>query len=258
MKARIESFEDIVFENRNKAYGAYELRKKYSKHGTIALLISIGLFSFALAGPLIANILNNRNFERLLTNNTVVELEGIQAEKPDIKLPEPPPETIDIKQVRFTAPTIVEEISEPYLELDINDELVENANPTDIDTTSKLIIVDKPTNDFDDDSKIKNVFDIQEKPMFPGGDSELLKFIATTAIYPEAAIDGGIEGTVYIRFVVTKSGKIGKTLVLRSIDPILDDEALRVVKALPSWIPGKHNGEPVNVWFIVPVKFELK
>jgi TonB family protein len=99
---------------------------------------------------------------------------------------------------------------------------------------------------------------IEVKPIYPGGDVELIKYVAQNTVYPKQAVEKGIEGTVYIRFVVTKTGEIANATVMRSVDPLLEAEAIRVVKSLPKWKPGMHKSQPVNVWFIMPVKFKLK
>lgn len=99
---------------------------------------------------------------------------------------------------------------------------------------------------------------IDQRPHFPGGEEALIKFVAENTNYPEEAYKKGIEGTVYVKFVVTKTGELAETTVMREVDPILEAEALRVVNSIPAWEPGIYKGEPVNVYFIIPVKFKLQ
>ena len=95
-------------------------------------------------------------------------------------------------------------------------------------------------------------------PSFPGGDVALMKFIKDNMIYPPEALKNRIEGKVIIQFVVTKTGKVGKVKVVRSVNKELDQEAVRLIKMLPDFSPGRNNmGEPVNVWYILPVIFKL-
>ncbi|MDY6292668.1 MAG: energy transducer TonB [Bacteroidales bacterium] len=95
-------------------------------------------------------------------------------------------------------------------------------------------------------------------PSFPGGDVALMKFIKDNMIYPYEALKNRIEGKVIIQFVVTKTGKVGKVKVARSVNKELDQEAVRLIKMLPDFSPGRNNvGEPVNVWYILPVIFKL-
>lgn len=106
----------------------------------------------------------------------------------------------------------------------------------------------------------ENVFTIvEEMPMFPGGDREMMKFLQTNIAYPDSAHDAGIQGAVYISFIVEKDGKLTNTKVIKSSkNKFLDEEALRVVKLMPTWIPGKQNGKVVRVMFNLPIKFTLK
>jgi len=98
---------------------------------------------------------------------------------------------------------------------------------------------------------------VEEMPMFPGGDSVLLAWIRDNTKYPENAKKNGIEGRVIVRFCVTDVGGIDRVSVLKSVDPELDNEAVRVVKSLPKFKPGKQGGKPVNVWYMVPISFGL-
>jgi periplasmic protein TonB len=256
----VETFDDIVFENRNQDYGAYELRTKYPKRGTIALIIALLFVSFAVGGPLIASIIEQRrNYNRLLEKSTTMEMEKIKVERDEITPPPPPPPPPAVTQIKFVAPKIVEELTEPDAELSTNDDIAKSIGVGGaVDTTTKQIveIVDEPK-----EKIVEEVFEsfaIQEKPMFPGGDAALIQYVAEHTKYPVIAQENGIEGTVYIRFVVTRSGEVGQATVMRAVDPLLEEEALRVVKTLPKWTPGKNNGNPVNVWFIIPVKFKLQ
>jgi len=258
MKTQFESFEDIVFENRNKEYGAYDLRRKYSKRGSIALIIALVIVSFSVGGPLVASILKHRNYNRYIEQTAIMEMEKIKVERDNIVPPPPPPPPPAVKEIKFTVPVIVTELTNPEVELATTDDLSKNANVGSIDTTAKPIIeiVEKPKEPI-----IEDVFEpyaIQEKPFYPGGDSELIRYVSEHTKYPVIAQESGIEGTVYIRFVVTKTGAVGQASVMRAVDPLLEEEALRVVKSLPKWTPGKNNGNPVNVWFIIPVRFKLQ
>jgi protein TonB len=98
---------------------------------------------------------------------------------------------------------------------------------------------------------------VEQKPLFPGGESALLKYIAENTNYPEIAKDNGIQGTVYIQFVIDATGSVTQVTPARPGDPYLDKEAMRIVSTLPQWSPGKQRGKPVPVTYIVPIKFKL-
>jgi protein TonB len=250
------SFDDIVFEHRNQEYGAYVLRKRYSKRATIALSIALFIILCAVGGPLLASYLKQRAYQKNLEKITTMEMESIKVERDEIAPPPPPPPPPAVKEVKFVAPKIVDTLTEEEVELATTDELAESANTGPVDTVQEVIEIVE-----EEEPIVEEVFEqynIQEKPMYPGGEGELMKYIAEHVKYPVVAQENGIEGTVYIRFVVTKSGKVGETQVMKSADPLLDEEAVRVVRSMPAWSPGKINGNPVNVWFIVPIKFKLE
>jgi protein TonB len=256
---KVESFDDIVFENRNKEYGAYELRKRYPKRGTIALIISLIILGGTAGGNLVYSIMQQRAQKRYLEKIAAAEMENIkEVNRDEVAPPPPPPPPPAVKEIKFVAPKIVDSLTTDEVELATTDDLAESATSGPIDTATKVIevIVDEPK-----EKIVEEVFEsfaIQEKPQFPGGDAALIQYVAEHTKYPVIAQENGIEGTVYIRFVVTKSGDVGEAKVMRAVDPLLEEEALRVVKSLPKWTPGKNNGNPVNVWFIIPVKFKLQ
>lgn len=104
----------------------------------------------------------------------------------------------------------------------------------------------------------EKVFDVvDEMPSFPGGQGAMMEFLSKNIKYPVVAEENGIQGRVLVKIVVKKDGTINSPKVIKSVDPSLDKEAIRVVKTMPKWIPGKQKGEPVNVSFTVPVTFRI-
>ena len=100
---------------------------------------------------------------------------------------------------------------------------------------------------------------VESMPEFPGGGQEaLFKYLQKTMKYPQIAKENGIQGTVFVNFVVGKDGKIRDAKILRGVNKMLDEEAIRVVKAMPSWKPGKQRGKPVSVSYNLPIKFTLR
>lgn len=97
---------------------------------------------------------------------------------------------------------------------------------------------------------------VEQMPQFPGGDSKLMKYISENIKYPET--DEGVDGQVIVQFVVTKTGEVGDVKIVRHLHPKFDAEAVRVVKSLPKFIPGRMNGAAVDVWYILPVRFNMK
>jgi len=99
---------------------------------------------------------------------------------------------------------------------------------------------------------------VEQMPQFPGGDRELLSFIAKNLHYPTIAQEKGIQGKVFVRFVVSATGDVKDVKVMRSLDPYCDKEAIRVIQSLPKWIPGRQNGRNVPVYYTVPITFKLQ
>jgi len=115
--------------------------------------------------------------------------------------------------------------------------------------------VREPENITDVANKIYKATEVQ--PQFPGGDAELINYLSENLKYPKDAVEQGIEGRVVVQFVVNKTGKISDVKVLLSVHPSCDKEAIRLMKSMPKWIPGKQAGEPVNVYYTIPIRFRL-
>ncbi len=122
-----------------------------------------------------------------------------------------------------------------------------------IPDNAKVIIIPEPIEEPDDKIWVWT----SERPKFPGGINALRRWIGKNVNYPAVAREGGIEGTVFLRFEVTKTGKIGKIELQKGVDALIDKEAIKVIKKLPKFKPGKHNGAAVNVWFSIPISFKL-
>ncbi len=99
---------------------------------------------------------------------------------------------------------------------------------------------------------------VEQMPEFPGGQKALMKYIGRNLNYPQVAADNGVQGRVFLKFVVEKDGSVGEVQVLRSPDKLLEKEAVRVVKTIPKFKPGKQRGKPVRVWYQLPVTFRLQ
>lgn len=122
---------------------------------------------------------------------------------------------------------------------------------TNLDLTNFIIKVEEEKRD--------EIFvNVEEMPLFPGGNDGLLKFLASSVKYPEIARINNVQGKVYVSFVINKRGEVTHVTIARGVDPNLDREALRVVNSMPLWKPGRQNNENVNVSFTVPINFVLK
>ena len=109
----------------------------------------------------------------------------------------------------------------------------------------------------DQEAKEDTFNEVETMPEFPGGVDELLKHMRATIKYPEQARKDSVQGRVLVTFVINKDGKIVEPEVVRSVHPLLDQEALKMVKEMPNWKPGEQNGKPVRVKYTIPVNFRL-
>ena len=264
------SLDDIVFEGRNKAYGAYLLRRLYSRNVTKASIIAIILFFLFISIPLISKMFAKEE-EEVVVDRIITEVdlappppleEQAPPPPPPPDLPPPPPPVR--ASVNFTPPVVKrdeevreeEEIpdQEVLKEIDAGTKTVEGTKDApmdlgDIDGTSKVVaeVVEEKPYEY-----------VEQMPTFPGGELEMQKYIAKNIRYPAAASRAGIEGLVVVSFVVGKSGEISEVKVLKGLGAGTDEEAIRVIKSMPSWNPGKQNGRAVPVRFTVPVRYTIK
>jgi len=255
-KVRIPDFDDIVFESRNKEYGAYRLRKKYNRNLLIGLIIGVIILSTSIIAPYIsAKALENR-LKRRAERQVEIKMENLdqpQQEAPPPP-PPPPPPAETVQQVRYVAPVVVDTIKpEDVKQLMTADQAQVEVKNEDVQ------VVEQVQEEVKEEEAPQEVFVVvEEMPTFPGGEAELMKFIYANIQYPTVAQENNIQGRVVLKFCVTYKGGVDQVQVIKGVDPALDAEAIRVIKMLPTWKPGKQGGKAVNVWYNVPVTFQLR
>ena len=274
-----KEWRDIVFEGKNQQFGAYEMRKNSDARHNKAMIVVVIVIAIAFILPLLVNTVLPKAEEKPedLTEQALVNLDNTVDEEQDqpeeeqqrveVEIPEALPEEI-LNTVKVTELAIVEdEKVNAEDEIKTQDELKETT------TAFGQSDFDKGTDDRNVVREHKDEIIVEEKkpveenkvftaveqaPQFPGGEAELMKYIQKNLKYPPVAMENNIQGRVVVQFVVTKTGKIGEVKVARGRDPDLDKEAVRVVKSLPDFIPGKMNGQSVNVWYTLPITFKLQ
>lgn len=163
-----------------------------------------------------------------------------------VKPPPPPP-----------PPKVVEVLNIVDDDVEIEDELeIEDTEADETTVIDVAPVIETAAEEEEDEAQV--FFIVEEMPEFPGGDLALRKYIANSIKYPVIAQENGIQGKVYVTFVVGKDGSVANARIARGVDPSLDKEALRVVNSLPKWKPGKQRGKPVNVSYTVPINFVLQ
>jgi len=253
----VESLEEIVYKNRNKEYGSYVLRKKYRRTLTISLIIGILVLFSAAAYPLINAYLNKEKLLREKEKSVTAEMLNMPKEDlPPPPPPPPPPEAL-VEKVKFTAPKVVEDTN---VESDFGKQDLLNQNKNTEVPTEEVQVEEKEVKTQVIEQKVEaEVFLIvEEPPTFPGGEAALYKWLGENLKYPEEAKELGIQGRVFVSFVVEPDGSTSNVVVKRGIGGGCDEEAIRIVKAMPKWGPGKQRGQPVRVQFNLPIKFTLQ
>ena len=263
---------DLVFEGKNQAYGAYQLRKNTGARNFKALVTMFIGFAI-IAAIVVAKVSIDNYIARNSAIETDVELQSL-AEKKEVKQEkkdEPEVEKIEVERVKssvaFTVPEIKKdnEVKEDQ-EMKSQEDLQETNTAIGAftvegnDETAEVKHVEEKIAE-PEPPKVEEtkVFDVVEQmPSFPGGQAAMMSWLGSNIHYPPVAQENGVEGRVVCQFVVEPDGSISGVKVVRGVDPSLDREAVNVIKRMPKWIPGKQNGSAVRVKFTLPVTFKLQ
>lgn len=249
---------EIVFEGRNKLYGAYELRKSNNKTTMKSLIIGAIIFTFLVSIPMLASLLPESSKDEILDQKiTTVKLPP-KKEEPKENLPPPPPPPPKVDQVKFVKPVVAkaDEVTEepPKIE-EIKDKKL-GAETIKGDPDAEITVEpvgNGPKDVVEEDNEIYNTAGIEVKPDFPGGIEKFYKYIGKNYQVPE---EEGLKGKVFVSFVVEKDGSLTDIKVIRDIGYGTGKEAIRVLRACPKWNPGEQNGKKVRVLYSLPISIE--
>ena len=265
---------DLVFEGRNKEYGAYVLRKDTGKRNLKSMLIVFAVI-IAIMAAVAAKVAIENAFPKKVAMETDVELSKL-AQKKEAKVEKKAPVKVEEQKVvekvkssvKFTPPVIKKDSEvKPEEELKSQEDLnktntaigsfdVKGNDEAGGEVLKAKEVIAQPEPPKEEETKVFDVVEVM--PSFPGGQAALFEWLSKNIKYPVVAEENGVQGRVIVTFVVERNGSITDVQVVKSVDPSLDKEAVRVVKALPHWIPGKQNGSAVRVKFTVPVTFRLQ
>lgn len=251
---RINNLDDIVFEGRNKEYGAFILRKKYQRSVIISLLVGIILMTSAIITPYFsARALGNR--QKNVERQVEIKMENLDSPNEIVVPPPPPPPPDIVQQVKYVPPVVVDSVkSDEITKLMTADEV-----QTKVKNEDALEVIKEVKEEVQEDVNEHEPFiSVQEMPEPVGGIEALYKYIAENVHYPPIAKENNIEGKVYIKFNVTSKGSVEDISILKGVSPDLDAEAIRIVKTFPPFKPGKQDGKPVPVWFTMMIIFKLQ
>lgn len=249
---------ELVFENRNKRYGAYEMRRNYDRR---LIIIMLGII-VAIAGSYGA-YLYVKSMPEDIVEPPPMDLSQFTVAAPPLEDVAPPPIEEEVppmeKTIEFLPPVVTDdEVKTPPPTQESMENTAASTVTNDIETENfKPPVVTKPP---PVETKPEPVYmDVEESAEFPGGRAAMMKFLSDKMKYPETAVQAGIEGKCYLRFIVGTDGAIQDVKVTRGVPdcPECDREAMRVVRSMPKWKPGKNGGKGVRSYFDLPVNFRL-
>lgn len=263
---------ELVFEGKNKEYGAYALRQKSSDRHLKALMIVLTAIAIVMSGARLAQSVSKAQGDAGESYREVVTMKPIDLlppkEEMDLKVEKPELPPVKLKEViAYTAPKITKEAPDDSETMRTQDELnrsqaiigskdIEGVNDKDAVNPKDLDNLGAVTGG---GNAAPATFEVAEiMPTYPGGDGELLKYLSSNIRYPVIDLENNVQGRVVLRFVVGEDGAIRDIVVLRSLSASCDKEAIRVVKSMSKWIPGRQNGKAVPVYFSLPIKFAIQ
>jgi protein TonB len=256
-KIIVQSWDDIVFENRNQEYGAYPLRQRYAFNVLLGVSLTAVVVAFVLMLPTITRWLASDSENIAPPPRKLVYTELMAP--PPIDKPKPPPPQVILpklqKTIKFVPPKVVKE--EVLDEIPTIEELKINEVAAVAVDGETDIVFDEPVEQVVADNSDEIFTVVEQQPEFAGGYDALAAYLRANMQYPKNARKMGIEGTVHVSFLVSKTGAISEVKVLRGIMAECDKEAIRVVEKMPFWKPGKQNGHAVHVRLVMPLKFRL-
>lgn len=260
---------DIIFEGRNKEYGAYELRKTYNKRLTVAILGMLALLLLLFLGYFLVNNFNANSSTKMVVQD--VQLEDVQEEKKPEPPPPPPPkppEPPKVEMAKFTPPKIVkdEEVKEEEKPPEVekleevkigttNQEGVKDEGIVAPPVDDGKGVVEAPKKEEEDWDKTFTKVEIESE--FPGGMSAWARYLNKNLRYPQDAIDNEVQGTVVVQFIVDKEGNVSDVEAVSGASE-LRDEAVRVIKKSGKWTPAIQNGRQVKSYKKQPIVFRLE
>ncbi len=268
---------DMMFENRNKEYGAYVLRRQTGRRNVISMIAVLLLFAAVMIFMIAKNAYEAYQKEHAVMDQ-VTELSALtqqkkkeaKVERKEIPVRQEQQQVVEkVKSsVKFTAPVIKKDDEvKPEDELKSQDEIMNSKvavgalNVVGNDESgevlkAKEVIATEPVKPKEEENKVFDV--VEQMPSYPGGMGALMQYLSSHIKYPVIAEENGIQGRVICTFVVERDGSITDVKIAKSVDPSLDKEAMRVVSSMPKWIPGKQNGSAVRVKYTLPVTFRLQ
>jgi protein TonB len=251
--------DDLLFQSRNKDYGAYQLRKKYNSVVVFCIILATVLMSLAVILPFIFTprsdnvLLGSRRYAQL-------QMENLEPPKEEIYVPPAPPpaQAVHVEELaKYVPPVVVDSVvpheksmlsTDDYMNQTTNEKLDIKGNGT----------ADDLTEGQDGTETDEPFFLVEVMPSFKGGGIEKFRgWVQSRTTYPQEAINKKIKGRVYLTFIVEKDGTVSNVTIVKGVDPLLDEEAVKAISQSPKWTPGLQRGVPVRVRYSIPLNFNF-
>jgi protein TonB len=249
--------DDLLFQSRNRDYGAYQLRKRYNSVVITGIILASLIVILAVILPF---LLTTRTDNVLIGNRGYIQLqmENLEQPKEEIYVPPspPPPQAVHVEEiVKYVPPVVVDSV--PLLEKSqlsndeyLNQTINEKTDITGTGTGDNLMAGQDGT------ATDEPFFLVEVMPSFKGGGLDKFRiWVQNRTTYPQAAVDLKIRGTVFLTFIVEKDGSVSNVTVVKGVDPLLDNEAVKTISESPKWTPGLQRGEAVRVRYSIPLNF---
>ena len=252
-------FDDLLFEKRNRDYGAFQLRKKYNSVMSTGILIACLTVSAAIVMPFIISPHSGKVLSGGISY-VQVEMDNLEPPVDEIVVPPPPPPAEAAKMqeiVKYVPPVVVDSVLPLDESLTTTADILAQPSTENIEAGATGTGNDLLTGQ-EGIATDEAFFIVEVMPSFKGGDiNKFREWVMRRTNYPQAAVENRIQGKVYLTFIVETDGAVSNVTIVKGVDPLIDGEAVRTIQASPKWSPGLQRGQPVRVRYQISLSFSL-
>jgi periplasmic protein TonB len=255
----VPDFDDLLFEERNMDYGAYQLRKRYNS----VVIGSIVLASLIVCSAVVIPFILVPHSDHVLSGvgrYVQVQMENLDTPVEEIIIPPspPPPEAVRIQEiVKYVPPVVVDSVLPLDTSQPTTDEFLAQISDNKIELTGTGTGDDLLMGQGGIETN-EPFIQVEVMPLFKGGDiNKFREWVQKRTNYPQIAIDKKIKGKVFLTFIIEPDGAVSSVTVVKGVDPIIDNEAVKAIQASPKWSPGLQRGQPVRVRYLIPLSFSF-
>ncbi|MDX9727347.1 MAG: energy transducer TonB [Bacteroidales bacterium] len=253
----VTDFDDLVFENRNRDYGAYQLRKRYFRALFAGLIVAVSIALISVIVPFISKPDDEYVVSGGFGYSVSVQMENLEPPEQIYipPAPAPPAASRPTESVEYVPPVVVDSII-PIESSPVATDIALASSGDDLTEGSGSGFGEDLIPGGSGDGFDEPLFLVEVMPTFRGGDlTKFREWVGKRTNYPEEAINAKLKGTVFLTFIVEKDGSVSNVTVIKGVHPLLDQEAIKAIAESPKWSPGLQRGQPVRVRFQIPLTF---